>query len=72
MVWSLGALVLHRHLARHLDVDLTDPDVMSTPGFARYLRTVYEVFGRGLFTESFAAVAQQAATELDPPGEETT
>ncbi len=72
VVWSLGALVLHRHLARHLDVDLTDPDVMSTPGFARYLRTVYEVFGRGLFTESFAAVAQQAATELDPPGEETT
>ena len=72
VVWSLGALVLHRHLARHLDVDLTDPDVMSTPGFARYLRTVYEVVGSGLFTESFAAVAQQAAAELHAPGEEAT
>jgi len=72
VVWSLGALVLHRHLARHLDVDLTDPDVMSTDGFARYLRTVYEVLGSGLFTESFATIAQQAAAELDAPGEEPT
>ena len=45
---------------------------MSTPGFARYLRTVYDVVGSGLFTESFAVVAQQAAAEIHVPGEEAT
>ncbi len=77
-VWSLGALVLHRHLERLLGVDITSPDVGRDPAVAVYGVTVYEMLGRGLFTEAFAEhvietfarVATGAEpTSPDPPPE---
>ena len=35
-LWSLGAVVLHRHVHRILGVDLTDPDVGADPAIAAY------------------------------------
>jgi AcrR family transcriptional regulator len=48
-VWSLGALVLHQHLDRLLDVDLIDDVVGST----RYLRAVVDVLASPAFTQLF-------------------
>jgi AcrR family transcriptional regulator len=62
VMWSLGALVLHRHLARHLGVDLTDPGVTSTRQFARYARAALSLYGEGMLTESFAAGIADALT----------
>ncbi len=80
-VWSLGALVLHRHLERLLGVDITSPDVGRDPAVVVYGVTVYEMLGRGLFTEAlaehvietFARVATGAEpTSPDPPPEPAT
>ena len=57
-LWNLGALVLHRHLERILGVDLTAPAVTAAPGFARYVRPVYEIYGDGVLSEAFAAEAR--------------
>lgn len=59
-VWNLGALVLHRHLARMLGVDLSDPDALRDPGVAAYAGPVYEIYGEGIFTEAFAAQTREA------------
>ncbi len=59
MLWSLGALVLHRHVERILGVDLTDPDIMETPEIAAYAGPVYEIMGEGILTEAFAASVAQ-------------
>jgi len=76
-VWSLGALVLHHHLERLLGVDITSHDVGADPSIAAYGGPVYEMLGRGLFTEafaehlieSFAKIASGAEpTAPDPPG----
>ncbi len=63
-IWSLGALVLHRHLRRLLGVDLTDPDVGADPALAAYAAPVYEIYGDGLVTEDFAAHAREAFATL--------
>lgn len=64
-MWSLGALVMHKHVRRLLGVDLTDPDIAADPALAHYAAPVYEMFGEGIFTESFAAHVRGAfaATE---------
>jgi AcrR family transcriptional regulator len=62
VIWGLGALVLHRHLARQVGVDLTDPAAPSTPEFARYARAAASLYGEGLFTESFAEAFNAALT----------
>jgi AcrR family transcriptional regulator len=59
-IWGLGALVLHEHLDRLLGVDLTDPDVLKSPSIAAYAAPTYEIYGEGLFTETFAAHAIEA------------
>jgi AcrR family transcriptional regulator len=59
-VWNLGALVLHEHLERLLGVDLTDPEVLTDPSFAAYAGLVYEIYGEGIFTETFAAHTMEA------------
>jgi AcrR family transcriptional regulator len=59
-MWSLGALVLHRHLARHIGIDLTDPDLASAPRFVDYVRPVMELMGSGIYTEDFATEATEA------------
>ena len=59
-MWSLGSLVLHRHLERLLGVDLTDPNVSVDSTITTYLKPIYEIFGEGLFTEEFASQARAA------------
>lgn len=67
-IWSLGALALHEHLDRLLDVDLTDPDVINDPSFAAYAGPIYETYGNGFFTEAFAAQTREAlAGMVDAP-----
>ena len=59
MLWSLGALVMHKHVQRILGVDLTDPQIGEDPGtVASYAIPVYEVLGEGIFTEAFAEHAR--------------
>ena len=60
VIWSLGALTMHKHLERLLGVDLIDPDLTAKPDFARYALPVYEVYGGGVMTEDFTAKAQAA------------
>lgn len=48
LVWSLGALVLHRHVERLLGGDLTG-DLL---GSGRYLAATVEILGRPVFTTS--------------------
>ena len=59
-LWSLGALVMHRHLKRILGVDLTDPAIGADPGMAAYAIPVYEILGRGVLTEAIATHLQSA------------
>ena len=73
-IWGLGALVLHEHLNRLLGVDLTDPDVLTSPSIAAYATPIYEMYGKGLFTEDFAGHALDALdamasteSEIQPP-----
>ncbi len=63
-MWNLGALVLHRHVARLLGVDLTDPQLTSSPEFAAYGQTVYEIYSGGLITDAFAANAIRSMEQL--------
>lgn len=71
VLWSLGALVLHRHLHRLLGVDLLDPDVAASPQMARYVGPVYEIFGRGIFSDAMAATIDTAVDDLAAAGEDS-
>jgi AcrR family transcriptional regulator len=62
-LWSLGALVMHRHINRILGVDLTDPEVGTDPAMAAYALPVYEIMGQGIFTEPLASHLQSAFTD---------
>ena len=64
-LWSLGGIVLHRHMKRLLGVDLTDPHVNVDPNFLSYVRPVIEILGTGMFTESFATQAMNALNTQD-------
>lgn len=70
VLWSLGGLVLHRHLHRLLGVDLLDPDVAGSPAMAGYLRPGYEIFGRGIFSDAMAATMSTAIDDLTAVGED--
>jgi len=65
--WSLGALMLHRHVERILGVDLTDPDLATSPTLASWAAPVYEILGEGILTKDFAANATSTfrATSAD-------
>ena len=62
-LWSLGALVMHRHLKRILGVDLTDPSIGADPAMAAYAVPVYEILGQGVLTEAIATHLQSAFTD---------
>ena len=62
-LWSLGALVMHRHMHRILGVDLTDPNIGTNPAMAPYAVTVYEILGQGILTETLATHLQTAFTD---------
>lgn len=64
VLWSLGGLVLHEHLRRLLGVDLTDPDLGTAPGFARYAGPVFELMGGGMLTPEYA---EQLRAHLPDP-----
>lgn len=70
VLWSLGGLVLHRHMYRLLGVDLTDPDVGTSPSMARYVGPVYDLVGRGIFTEALAQTISKAVDDLAATGED--
>lgn len=59
-LWGLGGLVLHEHMNRLLSVDLTDPDLLTSPNLVAYAGPVYEIYGRGIFTETFATHTTEA------------
>ncbi len=67
--WSLGALVLHRHVERLLGVDLTAPDVGRDPAFTAYARPVAEIYGEGILSEAFARRLRDALSEPAPDPE---
>lgn len=52
-LWSLGGIVLHHHMKRLLNVDLTHRDATREPDFIRYVRPALEIVGTGMFTEEF-------------------
>lgn len=62
-IWSLGALVLHEHVARLLGADLTE----DTAGLVAYSRPAVEVLGSGVFTPDIAARLLRAYDVLDDP-----
>lgn len=43
-VFSLGTLVMHRHLTRLTGFDLTSQDFVQQPGYLRFIRIQLEVF----------------------------
>lgn len=64
-IFGLGALALHRHMHRLLDVDLTARD-SGPEALAAYLRPVYQLYAEGLFTEEFGRRAAAAIAGLQP------
>lgn len=54
MLSSLGSLVLHEHVRRLLGVDLMAADLSSDPNLPAYVRTTWDVIGRGIFTDEFS------------------
>lgn len=68
-LWSLGALVLHRHVHRILGVDLTNPDVGADPGITAYAGPAYEIMGGGVLSEAFASQLQDAFAEMAGTGD---
>ena len=70
-MWSLGALVMRRHMNRLLGVDLADIDNSPDPALAEYLGSVYEILGNGIVSESVAAELQARVAGIsgeDKPG----
>jgi AcrR family transcriptional regulator len=63
LVWSLGGLVLHRHLERLLGVDLTQPDVLASSAAAPYVVNALDLMARGILTEPYAAQLQMSLDE---------
>lgn len=59
-IWSLGALVLHEHLARLLGEDITR-DLTRAP---RYLAASIEIMGQPLFTDAMYARARDGLAAL--------
>ena len=71
-LWSIGALVLHRHVRRILGVDLTNPDIAADPAIAAYTGPAYEIMGEGVFSETFAAHLQDVFAELTATEDQPT
>jgi AcrR family transcriptional regulator len=61
-IWSLGALVLHEHVNRLLDVDLTAENLVDQPGITNYFAPAIELYTDGLVTEAFGSTLRNAFT----------
>ena len=67
VMWSLGAVVLHRHVERLLGVDITDPTFGRTPDAADYAMPAFEMLSEGIFTPEFADHALAALRGASSP-----
>ena len=64
LMWSLGAMVMHKHVKRILGVDPTDPNFGADPvAAAAYVGPAYEILGQGIFTEEFATNVRESLAE---------
>jgi AcrR family transcriptional regulator len=61
LIWSLGAVTLHDHLRRLLDVDLAGEPAALVP----YLRGATELLTNGLFTEALRDNVRDAIAQLE-------
>lgn len=68
MIWSLGAVVLHRHVERILGFDITDSNLGDDPAVAARMGGVYEIMGEGIFTDAFQATLNEALAATPEPG----
>jgi len=71
MMWSLGALVMHRHLRRLAGVDLTNPHFGSDPASMSYVASVFEIYGNGILTDAFASNTRLAFADLEEADQRT-
>ena len=67
VLWSLGGLVLHRHMQRLLGVDPTEPGFGTDPSFPAYAGPAYEIIGEGIFTQAFASHIRDAVAGMTGP-----
>ena len=73
LIWSLGAVVLHRHVERIFGFDITDSNLGDTPALAAYMGPFYEIMGEGILTEPFQATLKEAlAATPDASGGQPT
>lgn len=63
---ALGSLAMHRHIARHLGVDLRSPDFPTQPGYSDYVRVQLEATA-SLFTPEALAHFQASIDSLEHP-----
>jgi len=61
-VYALGSLVLHDHVRRLIDVDVTTVDLTSEPGIADYIGVQYDIFS-GLFNHAALETLQDPTKE---------
>lgn len=68
VVWNLGALVLHDHVERLLDIRLAE-NLVDQPNASAYFGPALELFADGLVTDAMAAQLKQvfAAHEAAKP-----
>jgi hypothetical protein len=70
-IWSLGAVVLHEHLRRLVDVDLLSPQLGTDPNLAGYIGPALEMLGGGILTPAFFETIRDTATDRPPPATST-
>jgi hypothetical protein len=61
LIWSLGAVVLHKHLRRLLGAELTGEPKALLP----YLRGATDLLMNGLYTEAFKDNLREAIAQLE-------
>ena len=66
-LYALGSLALHRHLARHFDIDVRSADLSSQPGFSRYLLVQMEIFSSMLQPHVLEQYSSVIESLKEPP-----
>ena len=64
-VWSLGSLVLHKHLLRQTGVDPINPGAAPASAMGRYVAGVVDILSEGIYAPSFAEPLR-AGLAVDP------
>lgn len=62
-IYSLGALALHEHLDRLLDVDITQIDLAGQPGITKYVTVQFELFKSLMPADVVERLQSQIPTE---------